>query len=322
MKRRSLVLGALAVTMAHQSARADRYPSQPIRLIVPFSSGGAPDILARLLAREMADSGFGAAVVDNRGGAGGNIGADAVAKAKPDGYTLLLTTTATQSINPALYPAMPYDAERDFTAISLVATTPLMLVVAAQSKIASVADLIASAKATPNAVSYASAGVGTMQHITGELFAARAGVEMGHVPYKGTGQVVSDLLAGRVSVMFNSIAAVSGLVGDKKLRVLAVTTAQRLPAWPDVPTVAEAGLAGFEASAWYGIFGPAKLPADIVRQLNSEIGRIVALPVVRDRYVALGLEAATSSPAQLAEIVRNDRAKWGEVIKAKNIRVE
>lgn len=322
MRRRSLILGSLATTIAaDRGARADGYPSQPIRLVVPFSSGGAPDILARLLASEMSASGFGTVVVDNRGGAAGNIGADAVAKAKPDGYTLLLTTTATQSINPVLYPAIPYDPEHDFSAIGLVATTPLVLVVGASTKLASISDLIASAKANPNVLSYASAGIGTMQHITGELFSAQAHVEMSHVPYKGSGQVISDLLAGRVTVMFNSIAAVSGLVNEGKLRALAVTASQRLPLWPSVPTVAEV-LPGFEASAWYGMFGPAKLPPDIIAKLNQEVGRIIALPRVRERYAALGLEPVTSTSDELASLARRDLAKWSEIIKARNIRVE
>lgn len=323
MKRRSTVLGSLAWTMAAASgARSESYPSQPIRLIVPYGTGGAPDILARQVAREMAAAGFGTAVVDNRGGAGGTLGADAVAKAKPDGYTLLLTTTATQAINPALYPSMPYDAERDFSAVALVARTPLMLVVAAQSPIKSVPDLIAAARAIPGSVSYASAGVGTMQHIAGELFAAQLAVQMVHVPYKGTGQVISDLLAGRVTFMFNSIAAVGGLVVEGKLRTLAVTSPQRLASWPDIPTVAEAAVAGFEASAWYGLFGPARLPQEIVGKLNREIIRIVALPTVRERYAALGLEPATSTPDELARIAEEDLRKWSEIIKARGIRAE
>ncbi|HUP05775.1 MAG TPA: tripartite tricarboxylate transporter substrate binding protein [Caldimonas sp.] len=311
------LLGAVAVAPA--IARADSWPVKPIRIVVPFASGGAPDILARLMAAEMG-RGLGSAFVDNRGGAGGNVGADVVAKAPPDGYTLLLTTTATQSINPALYPSMPYDAAKDFSAVSLVANTPLMLVTAKDSPIASFADLIARAKAQPGTVTYASAGVGTMQHMVAELVDDRTGARMLHVPYKGTGPVMPDLLSRRVDVMFNSVAAVGNFVKEGRLRALAVTTPKRLPAWPNVPTIAESGVPGFEASAWYALFGPARLPREIVARLNAELARIVALPAVRDRYAELGLEPAHSTPEELDALVRRDLETWTRIIKAKGIK--
>jgi tripartite-type tricarboxylate transporter receptor subunit TctC len=236
---------------------------------------------------------------------------------------LLLTTTATHAINPALYPSMPYDALKDFTPIALVAITPLMLATSPQLQLKNVQDLIAMAKSRPGDVTYASAGVGTMQHIAGELMAQQAGVSMVHVPYKGTSQVVSDLIAGRVTFMLNSTAAFAALVKEDRLRALAVTSPQRLPGWPNVPTLAESGLPGFEASAWYAIYGPAHVPPDVVKAVNREVVRILQLPATRERYATLGLELpADTSADQLGATTRRDLARWGQLIKAKNIKPE
>ncbi|MEO5669363.1 MAG: tripartite tricarboxylate transporter substrate binding protein [Ramlibacter sp.] len=294
---------------------------QPIRLVVPYGVGGAPDILARLFAQEMAGT-LGASVVDNKGGAGGNLGADAVAKSAPDGYTLLVTTAATHSINPALYASMPYDSVRDFTPIALVASTPLILVTSAAGPLKSLADVLARAKAQPGDVSYASAGNGTMQHIAGELMESMAKVKATHIPYKGSGQVMPDLIAGRVSIMFNSVAAVAPLVRDGRLRALAVTTPRRLPGWPDVPTMAEAGMPGFEASAWYAVFGPAGMNAATVQRLNHELQRITDLPAVRERYQVLGLEPLKSTPQELGDTVKRDLQKWTAFIRERNIKAD
>ena len=323
MKRRTLLqAAALAFANASDFAHAQTaWPTKPIRIIAPFAPGGGPDILARLFAQEMS-AGFGNAFVENRGGAGGNVGADAVAKSAPDGYTLLLTTTATQSINPALYASMPYDAAKDFTPIALVATTPLMLVAAPQAPYKSVPELLAAAKAEPDKITFASAGPGTMQHIAAELFEAQANVKLTHVPYKGSSQVMPDLMSNRVNIMFNSVAALAPFVKDGRLRPIAVTSAKRLASWPDVPTVAEAGLANFEASAWYALFGPANLPRDVVLKLNREAQRIIDLPATRERYAALGLEAAKSTPEELGAIAKQDLAKWTRVIREKNIKAE
>lgn len=323
MKRRQILRGAATLLLSGLLGPAigQTYPAKPIRIVVPFSPGGAPDIIARLFANEMAAN-FGTTVVDNKGGAGGNVGADAVAKAAPDGYTILLTTTATHAINPALYPSMPYDALKDFTPIMTVAITPLMLVTSTQSEIKSFADLVARSKSRPGTVSYASAGVGTMQHMVAELVDDQTGGRMLHVPYKGSGLVMPDLLSGRVDVMFNSIAAVGGFVKEGKLRAMAVTTAKRLPAWPDVSTIAESGLPGFEASAWYAFYGPANLPRDIVQRLNRELARIVALPATRERFATHGLEPVVSTPEELAATTRNDLAKWTKIIKSKGIKPE
>lgn len=323
-RRNLLTLAAAACTWqafpAH-SQQPGAWPAKPIRIIAPFAPGGGPDILARLFAQEMS-AGLGSAFVENKAGGGGNLGADAAAKAAPDGYTLLLTTTATHSINPALYASMPYDSLKDFTPIALVANTPLMLGVAQNSPFKNVADMVAAARAQPDQISYASSGVGTMQHMAAVLAEEQARVRMLHVPYKGSSQVMPDLLAGRVNVMFNSVAAFAPFIKDGRLRPLAVTSPRRLAAWPDVPTMSEAGLPGFEASAWYAVYGPAGTPRDIVLRLNREIHRIVDLPTSREKYAALGLEAVRSTPEDLAAATRDDLAKWTRIIREKNIKAE
>lgn len=315
MKRRDCLWIALAALAAAPA------PAQnaPLRLVVPYGPGGAPDILARLFAQEMAGA-YGTVVVENKGGAGGTIGADAVAKSAADSRVLLVTTAATQVINPVLQPNFPYDPVRDFAPIALVASTPLMLVTSAAGPYRSLADVLAAARAQPGRVSYASAGNGTMQHIAGALMENLAQVQATHVPYKGSGQVMPDLVAGRVTIMFNSVAAVGPLVKSGQLRALAVTTRERLPAWPDVPTMAEAGVPGFEANAWYAVFGPPGMPAAEVQRANRELLRILDLPGVKERYAQLGLEPLRSTPAELAETVRRDLAKWTAFLRERGIR--
>jgi tripartite-type tricarboxylate transporter receptor subunit TctC len=325
MNRRSFVRSSAILAMpalfGSAFAAEAEWPTKPIRIIAPFAPGGGPDILARLLAQQMAPA-LGSIIVENRAGAAGNIGADYVAKAAPDGYTLLLTTTATQSINPALYPAIPYDPMRDFTPIGMVASTPLMLAAAPNFEANNLKELIALAQARPGKISFASAGIGTMQHMVGVLVEQRAQVEMLHVPYKGSSQIVPDLISGRVSIVFNSTAALGPMVRDGRLKALAVTSPKRLPAWPDVPTMAESGLPGFEASAWYAMFGPARMPSAIVQKLNRELARAVASPACRDTYASLGLDAVTSTPEELGALTQRDLSTWSGIIKEKHIRAE
>jgi tripartite-type tricarboxylate transporter receptor subunit TctC len=318
-----LVLFATAAlcTVLPGTAAAQAWPAKPIKLVAPYATGGGPDILARLYAQEFSNS-LGATLVENRPGASGNVGADFVAKSPPDGYTLLMTTTATHSINPSLYRNIPYDSLRDFSPVSLVAYTPVMLVVSNEVPARDLRELLAYAKANPGKLSYASAGPGSMQHISAELMRGMAGLELVHVPYKGTGQIVPDLVSGRVTMMFNSLAAVLPLVKDGKVRAIGVTTPARAQAAPTVPTLSEAGLPGFDASAWYAIYGPAGLPRDIVQRLGTEVARIVALPAMRERYAAMGLDPASSTPEQLADLTRRDLAKWAKVIRDNDIRGE
>lgn len=309
------VLSLIPAAAAAQTSAAGR----TLRLIVPYGTGGAPDILARLFAQELVDA-YGSVVVENKPGAGGTIGADFVAKAAADSGVLLVTTAATHVINPALYPNFPYDPARDFTPVALIASTPLLLVTSAQGPFRSLAEVLAAARAKPATVSYASAGNGTMQHIAGALMESLAGVEALHVPYKGTGQAVPDLLSGRVDLMFNSVAATAGLVRSGQMRALAVTTRTRLKDWPDVPTMAEAGLPGFEADAWYAVFGPPGLSAAEVRRAQTEIARVLQLPSVAERYATLGLEPLRGGSDDLAALVRRDGAKWSAFLRERGIR--
>ncbi len=317
-RRRSLLLALGALPLAWTPGRAAAQ-NRPLRLMVPYGPGGAPDILARLFAQEMTAA-YGSVVVENKGGAGGTLGADVVAKAAPDSGWLLVTTAATHVINPFLYPNFPYDPVRDFTPVATVASTPLMLVTSAAGRFRSLADVLAAARTGADAVTYASAGNGTMQHIAGALMESLAKVHATHVPYKGSGQVVPDLVAGRVSIMFNSVAAVAGLVRSGQLRALAVTTRERLAGWPEVPTMAEAGLPGFEANAWYAVFGPRDLPAAEVQKAQRELQRVLDLPAVKERYATLGLEPLPGGPAELAELVRRDGQRWSAFLKDAGIR--
>ncbi|MCA3253430.1 MAG: Bug family tripartite tricarboxylate transporter substrate binding protein [Pseudomonadota bacterium] len=315
--RRTACLGLAAA--AAWSAGPARAQGKPLRLVVPYGPGGAPDILARLFAQELAGA-YGTVVVENKAGAGGTLGADQVAKSAADSGVLLVTTAATHVINPSLYPNFPYDPVRDFTPVALVASTPLMLVTAASGPFRSLADLLAAARARPDAVSYASAGNGTMQHISGALMESLARVQATHVPYKGSAQVMPDLIAGRVGIMFNSVAAVAALVRGGQLRALAVTTRERLPAWPEVPTMAEAGLPGFEANAWYAVFGPPGLAPAEVQKAQRELQRVLEQPAVKERYATLGLEPLRGGPAELAELVRRDGQKWSGFLRERGIR--
>lgn len=318
---RSLALAGLlcAAALASGPAWAQASTGKPVRIVVPFPPGGAPDILARLLGQRLGDALGQGVVVDNRPGAAGAIGAEAVAKAAPDGLTLLMSTTSIQSINPSLYPALPYDGARDFAPIAVVALTPVILVVANDTPARTLRELIAFGRANPEKLTYATAGAGTVQHIAAVMFDTAAGIRSVHVPYKGTGQLMPDLIAGRVSMMFNSVAAVGPMVKEGKLRGIAVTGARRSSGVPDVPTFTEAGLSGYEPSSWYAVLGPAGLPRDQVARLNAALVKVVTSAEVRERYAALGLDVLTSTPDELARLIRDDAAKWGSVIKANNI---
>lgn len=312
---------AFALLAAFGTATAQTYPGgKPIRMVVPYTTGGAPDILARLLGEELGRSLGTNVIVDNRPGQGGTIGADAVAKAAPDGQTLLMTTTATQSINQFLYAKLPYDPAKDFAGVALVAYTPVVLAVAPSLPAQSLAELVRHAKANPGQLTFASAGPGTLQHIAAELMKAMTGVDMVHVPYKGTGQLMPDLLSGRVSLMFNSVAAFAGAVKDGKLRALAVTRPSS--ALPGVPTFAQAGLSGFEVSPWYGVFAPAGTPRELVARLNGALLAAAAKPAVAQRYQALGLESGGGTPESLDAVVRADAEKWGKVIRDNGIKAD
>ena len=310
LKRHVLIATALA--MASPLALAQAWPNKPIRLVVTFPSGGAPDILARLFA-DKAQLGQ-PVVVDNKPGAGGNIGADNVAKSAPDGYSLVMGTVGTHSINGALYSKMPYDMVKDFTPVAHVASAPNLLVVTNSLPVKNVSELIAYMKANPNKLGFGSPGIGTSVHVSGELFKSLTGTTMQHVPYKGRQFAIPDLVGGQIQVMFDNMPSALPMAKEGKIRALAQTTARRSPAAPDVPTVAET-VPGFEATTWFAMFAPAGTPRDIVMKVNAEMVRVFNLPDVQDKLKTLGLETWISSPEDLAKYQAAEIAKWAKVVK-------
>jgi tripartite-type tricarboxylate transporter receptor subunit TctC len=295
-------------------AFAQPFPSRPIRLVVPFPPGGPTDIVARPLAQMLGESLKQSVIVDNRGGAGGLIGADLVAKSPPDGYTLLMGTVGTNAINGALYRKLPYDPVRDFTPITLVASAPIAVVVNPRAGIASVKDLIAQAKSNPGKMSFGSAGNGTPGHLTGEMFATAAGVSLQHVPYKGSAPAITDLLGNQIPMMFDPLQSVIQHVRSGKLRALAISGRNRSPALPDVPTLGEAGVKDFESTAWWAVFGPANMPAEIARTLRNEIERIVRSDAFEQKLGNLGVQPSTE-PLLLAEFQKTEVARWAKAVR-------
>src|SRR5664279_1265564 len=270
-------LGALFACIA-LGASAQGYPTRPIRLVVPFPAGGTTDILARAVSQKLTEAFGQAVVVDNRPGAAGNIGSDLVAKSTPDGYTLLMGTVGTHAINPSLYAKMPYDHIKDFVPVVLVAGVPNVLEVNTSVPVHSVNDLIKLAKDKPGQINFASSGAGTSIHLSGELFKTMAGVDMTHVPYKGSSPALTDLMGGQVQIMFDNLPSSLALIKAGKLRAIAVTSLKRSPALPDVPTISESGVPGFEASSWFGVLAPAGTPAPIVARINSEVNKWLQSP--------------------------------------------
>ena len=315
---------ALALVTACMAAVAfaQPYPNHAIRLVVPFPAGGTTDILARAAAQKLTEALGQSVVVDNRPGAGGNIGAELVAKAAPDGYTLLMGTVGTHAINPSLYAKMPYDHIKDFVPIILVAGVPNVLVVNPSLPIHSVADLIKLAKAKPGTINFASSGSGTSIHLSGELFKTMAGVDMTHVPYKGSAPALTDVMGGQVQIMFDNLPSSLALIKSGKLRAVAVTSLQRAPALPDVPTIAESGLPGFEASSWFGILAPAGTPAPIVAKINAEVNKWLQSPEAKEQLLAQGAAAAGGSPEQFVAHIRAETDKWAKVVKASGAKVD
>jgi tripartite-type tricarboxylate transporter receptor subunit TctC len=302
-----------AAPVAAQSP-APAYPARPIHIIVTFTPGGAPDILARLIADRLAVAWNQQVIVDNKPGAGGNIGADFVAKAPGDGHTLVLGTVGTHAINGALYQKMPYDMVKDFTPVSLLATTPNLLVVHNGVPAKNVQELIALGK-KEGKLTFASAGSGTSIHVSGELFKTMTGIDMSHIPYKGRASAIPDLLGGRVTMMFDNMPSSLPLVREGKLRGLAVTSAKRSPAAPDIPTIAESGLPGFDAVSWFAVFSSPGTPKPVVDKLNAEIVKIIKSPETGKRLSELGLDPVGSTPDELASYQRTEITKWTKVVK-------
>ncbi len=304
------------------TAAAQVYPAKPIRIIVPFAPGGATDVLARTMGQKMTEAWGQQVVIDNRTGAGGNIGADAVAKAVPDGYTLLMGAIGTNAVNAFVYPKMPYDTEKDFAPITQVARVPMLLIVHPSVPVKTVKDLIALARARPNELNYASGGIGASQHLAGELFKNMTGVKMVHVAYKGASASVNDMIAGQTQLTFGDMVAFFPHAKARRVRPVAVTTAHRSAAVPELPTIAESGVPGYEATAWYGMFAPAGTPPDIIGKLNAEAVRILRTPDVAERVANLGAEPVASSPAEYAAFLKAEMTRWSKVVRAAGISAE
>jgi len=318
---RCWAIAALLAVFA-QNAFAQAYPTHSIRLVVPFPAGGTTDILARAAAQKLSESLGQAVVVDNRPGAAGNIGADLVAKSAPDGYTLLMGTVGTHAINPSLYAKMPYDHVKDFVPVVLVAGVPNVLAVYPPFPVNSVAELIALAKAKPGTINFASSGSGTSIHMSGELFKSMAGVDMTHVPYKGSAPALTDLMGGQVQIMFDNLPSALPLIKAGKLRAIAVTSLKRAPALPDVPTISESGLPGFEASSWFGVLAPAGTPSPIVAKINADVNKWLQSPEAREQMLAQGANAAGGTPEQFAAHIRAETEKWAKVVKASGAKAD
>ncbi len=325
MRRRRHLLGAtfFVIGLAPLAALAQgAYPDRPVTFVVPFPAGGGTDIAARLLATQLSQKLGQSVVVDNRTGAGGLVGAEAVAKAKPDGYTLLIGNVGTQAIDQSLYPKMPYDADKAFAPISLFAELPFALVINPAVPAKTPKELIALAKAEPDKYTYASSGSAGSPHLTAEIFQQAAGIKLTHVPYKGGGPAMSDLMAGHVNMLFASILETSGYVKAGKLRALAVTSAQRSPSLPEVPTLAELGVPNAESGSWVALLAPDGTPQAIVDKLSAAVKEVAALPEVREKLIAQGATPRGSTPAELQKTIDADKERYARVIKARNVKVE
>lgn len=320
MIRRHHFLRGLAAALALGAAMpaALAQSSKPIRLVVPFPAGGATDLFARTLSQKMGERLGTSIVIDNKPGAGGSLGSDMAAKATADGQTLLFTTTSTHSIGPAIGAKLPYDTVRDFTPIAHVGNAPSIMLVPNSSPAKTVKEWIEYAKRNPGKLNYASSGNGTIVQLTAELFKAQAGVFVTHIPYKGTGLAIPDLVAGQLDVLFDSLPTGMPHVRDGRLRALAVTTLKRTPLAPDLPPVADT-LPGFESSTWFGLYGPKGLPAEVVNRVNTAANQALSDPEVRAKLTTLGIEPVTSTPAQFAKMVADDQAKWKRIIAERKI---
>ena len=318
--QRFLTSIAVALALATAGAQAQSFPAKPVRLVAPFSTGGALDLIARAVGQKLSDGLGRPVIVDNKAGASGAIGTEFVARAAPDGYTLLLGATTTHGINPALNPKLAYDPVRDFTPISLVATIPHVLVVHPDVPAKTVQELVRVAKSRPG-MTFGSAGHGSPHHLAGEMLKAMAQIDLTHVPYKGSGPAMLDLMSGQIQLMSVEFTAAAAYIKDNKMRPLAIATPKRVPG-VDLPTVSEAGYPGFEVTAWYAVFGPASIPSAVVKRLNADIVKGMGDTDLRERFRALGATPVGSTPAELGAHVRAELARWTHVIKTAKIAAE
>lgn len=318
---KSLLVGmSLAVSVT--TALAQQFPSKPVRIINPFAPGGATDILARQMAQKLGEMWGQAVVVDNRAGASGAIGVEMVAKSPPDGYTLLIATQTTHAANPALYAKLPYDAAKDFAPLTLAGSTPLALMVRPSIPAMDVKQLIAYAQKNPAKLVYASGGNGTSQHLTAELMKSMSKTYMLHIPYRGAGPALADLLGGQVDLMFDNLPTALPHINAGKLRGLAVTSATRSKLAPDLPTMAESGLPGFDLTTWFAFYAPAGTPAAVIDKISGDMRRVLAQPDMQQRLAAIGVDIIASSPNELAAFQRAEIAKWGKIVKDSGAKVD
>ena len=318
---RRAALAMAAASLVATGAFAQAWPARPIRLIVPFPAGGGTDIITRELANKVGHSGY-TFVVDNKPGSGGNLGVDAAAKAPADGYTLVMGQTSNLAINPSLYSRLPYDSQKDLTPISLVASSPLVIVASAESPYKTLADVVKEAKAHPGTINFASSGNGTVAHLTAESFQRVAGIKLTHIPYKGASQGVTDVISGQVQLYVSSIPTLIGHIKSGKMRALAVTSGKRVDDLPQVPTIAESGYKGFEAVTWFGILGPANLPKDVVAKLNADINKALKDPELAKKLGDQGADVAGSTPEQFSKLIHDDIGRWGQIVKDSGAKID
>lgn len=313
---------ALLLCFVTSFAYAQSYPNKPVRMVVPFPPGGTTDILARAVGQKLSESWGQLVVIDNRPGAGGNIGTDIVAKSAPDGYTLLMGTVGTHSINASLYGKLPFDPIKDFAPVTLVASVPNVLVVNTTVDAKSVKELIALAKSKPGQLTFASSGNGTSIHLAGELFKTMTGTSMLHIPYKGSAPAITDLLGGQTNMMFDNLPSAMPHVKSGKLRALAVTSVSRSPALPDTPTIAESGIPGYEASSWFGVLAPAGTPKDVIAKIHADIVKALNTPEIKERLSGQGAEPVGNTPEQFAQHIKTETIKWAKVVKDSGAKVD
>lgn len=311
-------LGACVLSASAQQA----YPNKPIRLIVPFPPGGGTDIVARLVGGKLQDTLKWAVIIDNRPGAGGNIGVDLAAKSPADGYTVVMGQTSNLAVNPTLYSKLPYNPLKDFVPVTTVATAPLVLVVAADSPYKTLADVVSAAKAKPGDITFASPGNGTVAHLTGELLQKAAGIKLQHVPYKGSTQAINDLMGGSVQLYMSSVPSAMSQIKSGKIRPLAVTSEKRSDDLPQIPTINESGYKGFNAVTWFGLLVPAGTPATIVSRLNTEVNKVLQMKDLQQKIGAEGGDAQGSTPEEFASLLRTDIVKWGQVVKESGAKID
>lgn len=323
-RRAALALGFTALTVfgTGTQASAQGFPDRAVTLVVPFAAGGSTDVVARIVAQKMSEDLGQQVIVQNVAGAGGNLGADNVARADPDGYTILMGTVATHALNPLILKTKPYDPEKDFAPISLLVVVPNVLVVNPELPAKTVEELLALLKAKPDEYAYASSGNGTPLHLSGELFKKMAGVSMQHIPYKGAGPALNDVIGNQVPIMFDNLPSSSGHIKASTLRALAVTTAERAPSFPDVPTVAEAGIPGYETYTWNALFAPANTPEPVVARLNEAANKALADPAVVERMKEFSATIVGSTPAELGAHVKAELAKWTPIVRDANIQMD